>query len=203
MFTEREARRALAGYRRRGLGKLERQIVAHALESGVEGARVLEIGGGIGAIQAELLGDGAASGEVVELVAAYEQYARSLAEEKGLTGQTSFRVADVLADPETVAPADVVVLNRVVCCSPDGVELAVVAARLARRSLVLTFPRNTMLVRLGAGFLNGGCRLLRRSFRVFVHAPSDLVAAAETEGLRLANRGGNRLWELVAFERVT
>ena len=99
-------------------------MVAIASEPGVEGARILEIGGGLGALQAELLDAGAARGEVVELVVAYEPYARELARERGLEERTSFRVVDVLEEPEAVEPADVVLLNRVVCCSPDGVELA-------------------------------------------------------------------------------
>jgi len=99
------------------------------------GARVLEIGGGVGAIQTELLTRGASNGEVVELVSAYEPYARELAAVKGLENRSLFRVADVLDDPNTVAPAAVVVLNRVVCCSPDGIRLTGIADRLAQRIL--------------------------------------------------------------------
>ena len=83
-------------------------MVAVASEPGLDGARVLEIGGGIGALQAELLGAGAEQGEVVELVAAFEPYARELARERGLEERTSFRIVDVLEEPEAVEPADVV-----------------------------------------------------------------------------------------------
>ena len=81
---------------------------------------MLEIGGGIGRIQAELLATGADQGEVVELVGAYEPYARELARDIGLEARTSFRIVDILDEPDAVEPADIVVLNRVVCCSPDG-----------------------------------------------------------------------------------
>src|SRR5262245_13769772 len=90
----------------------------------LDGASVLELGGGIGAIQTELLGKGAGRGEVVELVSAYEPYARELARARGLENRSRFRVADVLENPKDVAHATIVVLNRVVCCSPDGVRLA-------------------------------------------------------------------------------
>src|SRR5262245_55322133 len=62
MFSPRVARRSLERYRSKGLDELERRIVASAEESGVQGARVLEIGGGIGTIQTELLEAGAALG---------------------------------------------------------------------------------------------------------------------------------------------
>jgi magnesium-protoporphyrin O-methyltransferase len=201
MFTARAARKSLRRYRTKGLDDVERKLVDSALSEGVDGARVLEIGGGIGALQAELVAAGAASGEVVELVPAYEPYARELAELRGVRDRTRFRVVDVLEAPDTVEPADVVVLNRVVCCSPDGVELTALAARLARRLLLLSYPRDAWWVRLGIRSLNAGLWLARRSFRVFVHPPAQLAAAAEAAGLGLERRGRGPLWEYAILSR--
>jgi hypothetical protein len=201
MFTGRTARRDLDRYRAKGIGKLERNMVASVVDVGVDGRSVLEIGGGIGALQAELLAAGASTGEVVELVPAYEPYARELAAERGLAERVGFRVADVLDHPSAVSPADVVVLNRVVCCSPDGVELASVASRLTRRTLVLSYPRDRILVRLGIAAINLGQRLLGRSFRAYVHPPALLRAAAEAEGLQLRELGGGSLWEFSTMQR--
>ena len=196
------ARRSLEQYRKKGHGDLERQMLAAASAGGLAGARVLEIGGGIGTFQSELLEAGAERGEVVELVAAWEPYARELAREKGLEERTSFRIADVLDDPAGVEPAEVVVMNRVVCCSPDGVELAGVAARLARRTLVLSFPRDVFWVRAGLGLVNAGMRLLGRSFRVFAHPREALLRSAQSEGLGLAASGRGAIWEFAALERA-
>ncbi len=81
-------------------------MVAAASAPGLDGARVLEIGGGIGTLQSELLSAGAAQGEIVELVPAWEPYARELARERGIEERTSFRVADILESPESVEQAD-------------------------------------------------------------------------------------------------
>ena len=176
-------------------------MVAAASAGGLEGVRVLEIGGGIGTLQSELLRAGAAHGEIVELVPAWEPYARELALERGIEERTSFRVADVLDSPESVEDADVVLLNRVVCCSPDGVALAGRAARLTRRSLVLSFPRDVVWVRVGLRLVNIGMRVMGRSFRVFLHAPADLVRSAEDGGLALSETGHGRLWAFAALRR--
>jgi magnesium-protoporphyrin O-methyltransferase len=201
MFSPRVARRSLKRYRAKGLGRLERMILASAGAHGFEDARVLEIGGGIGALHSELLSAGAASGEVVELASAYEPYARELARERGLESRTTFRVADVLERPEDVQPAAIVLLNRVVCCSPEGVRLAGAAARLAQRTFVFSFPRDRMLVRAGIRLANAWLWLLGRSFRVFLHPPPALVGAVEAEGLRVVDRGRVALWEFAALER--
>jgi hypothetical protein len=202
MFSPRTARRSLERYRSKGLDEIERRIVASAKEAGVQGARVLEIGGGIGVIQAELLQVGAATGEIVELVVAYEPYARELASDKGLSDRVTFRVVDLVEDPADVEPADVVVLNRVVCCSPDGIELTGIAGRLARRTLVLSYPRDVVWVRLGVGLINLGQRLFGRSFRAFVHSPAKLRAAVEEQGLRATDLGRTAFWEYSTLERA-
>jgi magnesium-protoporphyrin O-methyltransferase len=164
---------------------------------------VLEIGGGIGAIQTELLAAGAATGEVVELVGAYEPYAGELARERGLDARSSFVVADILEQPDSVEPAEIVVLNRVVCCSPDGVELTAIAARLTRRTLVLSYPRDVFWMRAAIGAMNAGFRILRRSFRTFVHPPEALAAAAESAGLVRTESGRGAAWEFAAFARLS
>ncbi|MBA3375546.1 MAG: SAM-dependent methyltransferase [Actinobacteria bacterium] len=201
VFKPRLARRSLERHRKKGLDDLERQMIAAASGGGLESARVLEIGGGIGTLQSELLAAGAAQAEILELVAAWEPYARELARERGLEERTSFRVADILESNEAVEDADVVLLNRVVCCSPDGVALAGRAARLTRRVLVLSFPRDVLWVRAGLRLVNIGMRLMGRSFRVFLHPPSELVSSAEDGGLTLAETGHGRLWAFAALRR--
>lgn len=202
MFGRRDARKSLRRYRRKGLDTIERRMVSSVPADALDGARILEIGGGIGAIQAEFLAAGAGCGEIVELVSAYEPYARKLAHEKGLERRSTFRVADILDEPEAVAQADIVVMNRVVCCSPDGVRLTGVAARHAERMLLLSFPRDRLLVRAVARMINGLLRLVGRSFRVFLHPQAALYAAAQADGLVLAETGHRIAWEFAAFRRV-
>jgi hypothetical protein len=177
-------------------------MIASVSAGALGGMRVLEIGGGIGRIQAELLTAGADQGEVVELVGAYEPYARELARETGLEGRTSFRLVDILEEPDAVEPADIVVLNRVVCCSPDGVDLAAAAARLARRTLVLSFPRDVIWVRAGIRLLNASLLLRRRSFRAYVHRPSALFAAADRCGHFVREGDQGAFWQWAALERT-
>lgn len=203
MFSARFARRSLKRYRTKGLDDIERTFVDAAIASGVDGASVLEIGGGIGVVQAELLAAGAERGEVIELVSAYEPYARELAEERGLAERTRFRVLDLLETPTAVDPSDLIVLNRVVCCSPDGVELTAAAAMLARRTMFLSYPRDVWWIRAAVRAQNAVQAVLRRSFRVFVHRPVELAAAGARAGLELERGGGSRIWEYAIMRRPT
>jgi SAM-dependent methyltransferase len=202
LFQERFARRLAKRYRRKGPDAMARSLARRASQHGVAGAEVLEIGGGIGQVLLELLKAGAGRGEVVELVPAYEEHALELAREAGVGDRVSYRTADLVADPLARVPADVVVLNKVVCCTPDGVELAVVAASLARRTLALSFPRDVLWTRAFFGAANVLFWLSRRRFRTYVHPPAALAAAAESQGLRLASQRDGPLFRIAAYERA-
>jgi Methyltransferase domain len=146
-FNQRFARRLADRYRKRGLDKTAQTMVEFLRTLGIEGASILEIGGGVGEIQVELLKAGAARAQNLELSPAYEQPARTLAEQAGVQGRLDWRIHDLAQDPGTVAPADLVVLHRVVCCYPDYERLLAAAADHARRALVFSYPPRNALTR--------------------------------------------------------
>jgi hypothetical protein len=202
LFGDGTARRDAERYRRNGADRMARSLARRASARGVAGATVLEIGGGIGAVLLELLRRGASRGEIVELVPSWEPFVHELAAEQGVADRIAFRTADLVAEPGEGSPADLVVLNKVVCCTPDGVELAGIAASLARRTLVLSHPREVWWTRVALGAVNLGFRLLRRRFRVYVHSTRALEAAVEAHGLERASTANGPLFRIAAFERA-
>ena len=202
LFGEKSAANDARKYRRKGADPMARSLARRAAARGAEGVSVLEIGGGVGQVALELLKSGAASAEVVELLPAYEPLVRELAAEAGVGERLSFRTADLVVDPGAGVDADVVVMNKVVCCTPDGIELAGIAASLARRTLVLSFPRPVWWTRVGLGAANLYLRLRGRRFRVFVHPQAALEAAVQAQGLSRASARDGPLFRIAAFERV-
>ena len=199
-FGNRAAVRDARRYRKHGLRGSARALAD--LAGDVEGASVLEIGGGVGAIELELLAAGAERVTNVELSGGYEQAAAELAAERGLTGLVERRVADFVTESPAVDRHDIVLVHRVVCCYPDVEALVGTAAEHARRRLLLTYPQERRLVRVGVRVVNAFFRLARSSFRVYVHPVRGINETAARHGLRLAacERHG-RLWESAAFSR--
>jgi magnesium-protoporphyrin O-methyltransferase len=201
MFGARTARRDAKRYRRKGLDDTAGVMVDFLRRRGLEGASVLEIGGGVGALETELLRAGAAQAVNVELSPYYEETARELWREAGVADAAEYQVADVAADGRQVGPADAVVMHRVVCCYPDYEALVGAAAGRARRYLVMSFPRERALVRLGLGVVNTVARLLRWEYRSYVHPVAGILAAAERHGLRTALEHRGLVWQVAALER--
>lgn len=117
-FGDRFARRVARRYQKHGLNKTQLQLVGFLAERGLEDASVLEIGGGLGEIQIELLRRGAAKVTNLEISEGYEPRASELLEASGMTDRVDRRILDIATSPEQVDAADVVVLHRVVCCYP-------------------------------------------------------------------------------------
>lgn len=201
LFSKRAARRDAKRYRRNGLDGTAQEMVGFLTERGIEGASVLEIGGGVGAIQLELLRVGATEATNLELSPEYEETARELLRERAVEARVERRLGDVVADPDLAGPADAVVMHRVVCCYPDYDALVGAASERARRYLVMSFPRPRLLIRLGMGAVNFGARLLRWEYRTWVHPPPALVVSAERRGLTLASESQGRIWQVAALER--
>jgi SAM-dependent methyltransferase len=202
-FNQRFARRLANRYRKRGLDKTSQTMVGFLRELGIQGASVLEIGGGVGELEIELLKAGAARAQNLELSPAYEQPARTLAGQAGVQGRLDWRIHDLAADPRTVAPADLVVLHRVVCCYPDSERLLAAAADHARRALVFSYPPRNLLSRAFYGVFNLVMRLTRSSFRGFAHPPGAMLAVLEDHGLRRTFQRRSRIWQVAGLERVS
>jgi magnesium-protoporphyrin O-methyltransferase len=162
-FGDKFARRVAKRYRRRGLDKTAARVAAFLEDAGIRNATVLEIGGGLGEIQLELLKRGAARAINLELSPAYDAEARNLLREAGIEpGRVERRVHDIAADPDSVEPADVVVLHRVMCCYPDYEALLAAAASHARRLLVFSHPRRNPGIRAFIALENFALRLRRK-----------------------------------------
>jgi 2-polyprenyl-3-methyl-5-hydroxy-6-metoxy-1,4-benzoquinol methylase len=201
IFSERMARLDAGRYRRKGLDAVSRRIVEFVKAQGVEGRTVLEVGGGVGAIQIELLKAGASLAVSVELTPTYEEEANELLREAGLTERVDRRVMDFAHANGQVESADVVILNRVICCYPDAPRLAGAAADHARGLLVMSFPRGSWWMRLGLGIANLMLWATRREFHIFVHPPSRIFATSEQHGLAPVLDQRGVLWTVAALRR--
>jgi methyltransferase family protein len=172
------------------------------LESrGIEGASVLEIGGGVGDIQIELLKAGAARAVNLELSPAYDEQAERLLHEAALEGRVERRLHDIAVDPEGVDSADIVLLHRVVCCYPDYERLLGAAAQRARRFLVFSYPPRNVLSRLIVSAENFVFRLLRKEYRSFAHPPAAMLGVLAKRGLRPTFAHHTLVWQVAGLER--
>ena len=188
-------------YRKRGLDKTARRMVEFLEQRGIEGATVLEIGGGIGEIQIELLKRGAARSVNLELSSAYDEEATRLLREAALEDRAERRIHDIAVEPNGVESADIVVLHRVVCCYPDYERLLGAAAQRAGRLLVFSYPPRNAVSRVFVSAENLVFKLLRREYRSFAHPPAAMLGLLGERGLRRTFAHHSPVWQVAGLER--
>lgn len=201
-FNRKQAERNVRGYRRRGLDPMASSLVDYLISQDVEGADVLEVGGGVGAIQLELLKAGVAESVNIELSSGYEEAALRLAEEEGLADRITRRQGDFVEHQHEFEPADIVVMNRVICCYPWMERMMEAAVGKTSRYLALVFPREKWWMKFGLGTGNVFMRLRRCDFRAFVHPVDDIEAVATRAGLVVRHTDNNLGWQALVFERA-
>lgn len=201
-FGSKRAERDLRRYRRRGgADKITRLMLAELGRWPLAGRNVLDVGGGIGVIIAELADTHVASAAMVEASPAYLEVARHEVGLKYGSRPIQFVHGDFAVIAGTLPDADVVTLNRVVCCYPDAEALLVAAATRTRQVLAFTYPRDRWYVRTLFVLVNFWMRLTGKKFRAFVHAPKRMAAVLESSGMVRDTQRKTLLWMLDLYHR--
>lgn len=201
-FSEQRARRTARQYLRKGLRGSARDLVDAVAAAGVQDATVLEVGGGAGAIHADLLVRGATSATNVELSPSWEDPAADVLQRKGLEGRVDRRIGDFVATSDELPDADIVVLHRVLCCYPDWPAMLGAALAKSRRLVAFTLPRNRWWTRSAIAAGNALLRLRGRRFRAFVHPTHEMTAMLGTEGFDVRTDQAGLVWRTITAERT-
>lgn len=200
-FGAKTARRELRRFRRRGPMKSTRLLIEDLRAAGAQDASLLDIGGGIGAVHHALIDAGAREAVHVDVSTDYIDAARDESARQGQADRTTFIHGDFVEVAPTLDAADLVALDRVICCYPDMERLVASAAQKTRRVLGAVYPRDVWWVRLSVGAVNVLMRARGMAFRVFVYRPADIDAELRRHGLGRRTLRRTVAWEVVTYDR--
>lgn len=200
-FNQREAANKLADYRKHGPIRSTRLLIAALLEAGVRDRTLLDIGGGVGAVQVELLKAGARAAVSVDASPAYLDAAQQEARRQGLSNRVEFHQGDFVELADDIPPADIVTLDRVICCYHDMPALVRRSADHARQLYGLVYPRDATWVRLGLRLENLFQRLKGSPFRVFAYPTTAVEAVLRDRGLRRQFHRYTGVWQIAVYGR--
>lgn len=202
IFDAKTAEEDVERYRAHGPDATTAMLVEMIRDRGVSGASVLDIGGGIGVVDHELLRAGAGHAVIVDASAPAVQAARDEARRRGTLDRLTFVDGDFVSRASEVDVADIVTLDRVICCYPDVDSLVRLSATRARSLYGLVLPRDRRLLRWSLPLLNAWFRIRGFRYRTFLHRNArvdDIVAKA---GLRPVREQQTFVWRVVLYERI-
>jgi SAM-dependent methyltransferase len=201
VFPTREAKADLERYRKKGPDPTTRALIDALVAAGVEGTTLLDIGGGIGVIQLELIGAGVVRAHSVDASPAFVRIARAEAKRRGFGDRTTGQVGDFVALAADVPVADVVTLDRVVCCYDDVGALVGQAASHAGRMVGLVYPRVTWWIRAAARLLNLLMPVLRRAAVIYIHPDAAVEGPLRAAGFERRPVKRTLIWQVDLYLR--
>lgn len=201
MFDEEAADNDLRVYRAEGLDETTAWLVEALTGYDVEGQTLLDIGGGVGMIQHELLKAGAVSAVHVDASSAYINAAKREAKRRKLGDRIAWHFGNFVDLAKNLEPADIVTLDKVICCYPDMPGLVRASARLTKRYYAIVVPRDRWWFRLAVGLMNAFQAITRNPYRVFVHSHKQIEAIIAKAGLKRSFSRHNFIWQVLVYSR--
>jgi len=195
------ARRYRKRFTRKGFEPSQKQLLAGLRQAGYGGKMVLEIGSGVGHLHQTLLEQGAQSAVGIDLASSMVEEAEAWAVERGLSERTRYYQGDFMNMEEPLEAADVVILDKVVCCYPDADGLVHKSLSKTRQVYALTYPRDRWYVRAGIAFGAFLMKLIRSDFRPYLHDPLQVEQWITESGFEKTYSENTLIWLTQVFEK--
>ena len=206
-FDEWAARNAERARTKETVAPITTAMLAAIETEGLEGRTILDVGCGAGDLALAALAHGAVRAHGRDLGTGSIEHARRLARERGLEDRSDFQVGDGSTAP--LPPADVVVLNRVICCYRDATGLLDHTLAVAGSVYALSAPVDRGLVGLwnrivirvsNVWFAIRAAKFT--GFRVFVHDLQDVDERVRRAGFAPTTVQRRRVvWRLAVYVR--
>jgi 2-polyprenyl-3-methyl-5-hydroxy-6-metoxy-1,4-benzoquinol methylase len=201
IFNDSVAVEELKNYQKNGPSKTTRLLLNAIQQQGVEDASLLDIGGGIGAIQLELLQAGAARVTNVDASPAYSKIAQQEASRRGWSDRVSYLVGNFVDIAPTLAESEIVTLDRVICCYNDMPALVRASVDRAGRVYGVVFPKDAGWIKLGMRLFNLIQRIFRNPFRIFAHSTATVDALVREKGFERVFTHRGILWQVIVYTK--
>jgi Ribosomal protein L11 methylase len=200
-FDEGRVQKELESYRSAGPGPTTLGLLSQILSGEPMPETVLDIGSGIGAVSLELLQAGVKNAICVDMSPAALSANAEEAQRRGVGDRIEQVEGDFVAVGPTLPPADLVVLDRVVCCYPAYAPLLEQATARSRRLLALAYPRDRWWVRLAMGIENAWRGIRGDEFRSFVHRPAGMAEVLHRGGFTRSRELSTFAWQMELYTR--
>lgn len=200
-FGPEKAREQLEAYRSGGPDRLTAIALAMLRAQPIADAGLLDVGGGIGVLGRELLGDRVTAVTIVEESSAYLAVAREQAERDGTLASWRFVPGDFVTVAPNVGDADLATLHRVVCCYPDYRGLLDAVSASDARWALLSYPRERWYVRAALWLEDQANRMRGDPFRSRVHPEEGIAERMTAGGFRRVADALTWFWRVEVYAR--
>ncbi len=201
IFDKKNAEKNYRRYKRKGPNKTTRALLRDLEQFDLTGKTLLDIGGGIGVIQHELIRKGVKKTLDVDASSSYIAQNKQLMKENGTEDKMSFIYADFVDVHDKVEAQDIVTLERVVCCYPDFRALITDSTNKANEYYGIIYPLDTPLSRLLIRLTHIYFWFKKNPFRTFVHPETEMQQLIMDQGFEAVHIQRVFPWKVALYKR--
>ena len=201
LFDLKGAKKELKKYRKKGPGKTTKKLIELLFKGGVVDQSLIDIGGGIGAIQWAFIENGGKNTIGVDASSGYLSLARAIAEEKGCVEKVDLLQGDFVDLTENISESDFIALDKVICCYPDYKSLLAESLKKCKRSIGLTYPFGGIISKTITSLSGLYFYFKRNPFRTFVHDPREVQQFIIDHGFDITENTTSFPWHVQVYRR--
>lgn len=168
-FDAKTAEKEYRKYLKKGPSRVSSKLIEHLSKLPIADRSLIDVGGGIGALQWWFLGAGGAQTVAIDASSGYLKKAKEHAAKNGWEAKTKFIMGDFAQFQDRVEAADFVTLDKVICCYPDYEEILEASCQSAATYISLSYPIDGIISKAVAGIGALFTRLKSNSFQPYIH----------------------------------
>ena len=197
-FNDKYVNKAVKGYYKKGSAKNTKMLISMLKETGVKGETLLDIGGGVGAIQIELFKEGLKNALAVDASPAFLNAAKKESKSQGFEDLIKYYQGNFVDLAKDLENTSIVTLDKVICCYDDMEALVKLSAKNAQL-YGLIFPRDTWWVKTAFAFSNFFLWISRSPFRIFIHNSEKVNSLINEVGLKKKKHSYTGMWQVILY----
>lgn len=191
-FNEKTAAKEYRIYLKKGPSRVTTRIIQQLESHDVTGKTMIDVGGGIGALQWWFLENGGAHTIDIDASTGYLSQAEKHAIDNGWQEKAQFHAGDCTDVYDQIDKADCITLDKVICCYPNYKEILEATCDKSTGYVSLSYPMDGVISQAAARLGGLYFMLKHNPYRPFVHSVKEIRQIFLTKGY-------NRVAHNIAF----
>ena len=200
-FDAKTALAELKDFRKNGPKKNSLPLINSLKKLDLKNATLLDIGSGVGAIIFELVDKGITHAFYTDFSDAYHAAFLEEVKIRNLENVIRSYIGDFLETHKNIEKADLVTLDKVICCYKNYEELVQLSVQKTSKWYAYSIPRDVWWVKW-VHLLKEKIDLLKGdTFRTYVHPAGKIENLVIANGFKKIHESKKREWQTVIFEK--
>ena len=178
-FNKKTAEKQYRKYLKKGSTRVTAKMIEQLNKFETEGKSLIDIGGGIGAIQWWFLKNGGVKTVDIDASSGYLEKAKKHAAENGWSEKTQFLMGDCTHVYPNIKNADFITLDKVICCYPDYVDILESTCKKQPKYISLSYPMDGVISEIVRALGSFTLFISKSTYRPFVHPVKEKIVCRQ------------------------